>query len=84
MSHDLSANGLLSYVVVLMAGFELFLLALLLTFMYTNMNPFLGRIQKFFFKFFFKFLKLKSSTLRTVAVKLVYSPTRFVLMNIHS
>jgi len=32
---------------VLTAGFDLFLPALLLMFMYTNMNPFLGRIQKF-------------------------------------
>ena len=30
-----------------MAGFDLSLLAFLLMFMYTNMNPFLGQIQKF-------------------------------------
>ena len=32
---------------MLTAGFDLFLPALLLMFMYTNVNPFLGRIQKF-------------------------------------
>ena len=32
---------------MLTVGFDLFLPALLLMFMYTNMNPFLRRIQKF-------------------------------------
>ena len=44
MSHDLLVQ--MAYCHTL-SCFGLFLLALLLMLMYTNMNPFLGRIQKF-------------------------------------